>query len=189
MKISFATYSAFTILLILTLGVWLAKRSAQVEALVGNSIDTVENGNAGGSTNLKKIRDLPNKSAQVVNLSEKAYYEIVNGKSPLSLNQDVIKKRIKEGLLRMNAIGYKILRDGEVTTIKSAYHRLINGAVFMDGNYPLWGIEDEEYFVFSGRNGRENELAFKSGYAVKKSDGSIYRWFDLEYQPKSLSEK
>lgn len=180
MKIKVTAYLACAIFLMLVIGVRLPQWSAQEAAQGGVSIEKEGRKNTGDLPKLEKTREFP-KSVHDVDTPDDAYYEIVNGQNPLNLNRGVVEERIKDGLLRMNKIGYKILRDGEVATIQNAYQKLIEGAVFMGGNYPLWGIEDEEYFVFSGSNGRENDLAFKSGYAVKKADGSIYRWFDLDY--------
>lgn len=109
---------------------------------------------------------------------EKTDYRILGHENiPLNLRKKTMLGRIENGIKSMNIVEYKVYHDGEILTMEKAYERLIGSLSFLEGKFPIWGVEIDSFFVFSGRTGTDSKLVFKYGYAVKKENGRIYMWF------------
>lgn len=107
-----------------------------------------------------------------------ADYQILGHENmPLDLDRKTLMDRIDNGITSMEIVELKVYPDSEVLIMEKAYERLIGSLSFIDGKFPIWGVDRDSYFVFSGRSGTSPDLAFKYGYAIKKENGRIYRWF------------
>lgn len=98
--------------------------------------------------------------------------------SALQIKRKDIEARIQQGLITKE-IATKILPDEKIDTIEDAYKRLIHGSIFINSDYPIWGVENELYFVFSGFQNTPKDLVFKNGYAIKKDTGEIYLYANI----------
>jgi hypothetical protein len=106
------------------------------------------------------------------------YYKVFGPKRiPMNIPKDIVIERINDGLEKLITDRPKMLPDEEVLSIEVAYKRIVGGVIFLGGIFPEWGADHGDYFVFSGQSNVRKELAFKYGYAVKKEDGRIYRWW------------
>lgn len=116
---------------------------------------------------LKRQRSIPEK---------KRFYENIGPFSvPLEMDEKQVMHRVKAGLKRLEK-GTLPTEDKPMPNLREAYGRLVRDEIFMDNNFPVWGIECEEYFVFSGHRGCDPQLVFQYGFAVRKDDGRIFKW-------------
>lgn len=105
------------------------------------------------------------------------YYEIVGPSStPLELSEEQVMGRVAAGLKRLKS-GTSSTDDKPMPNLREAFRRLVHDEVFMDRNFPIWGIECEEYFVYSGYPDCDPRTPFEYGYAVRKADGKIFQWW------------
>jgi len=93
---------------------------------------------------------------------------------PIELERGIVIDRIDKGLKILQR-GTIRTSDREILSIDDAYHQLTHNEVFME--LPSWGIEMDQYFVFSGDRDCDVQMAFSYGYAVRKDDGQIFRWW------------
>ena len=123
-------------------------------------------------------RESPEKGPPGSTDAEKGVFIQSFGEShdPPDLSRKTVFERISAAKPSMD-IQAQMLPDEKVENITDAYKRLMKGAVFMDGSEPTWGVEDSDYFYFSGSRLKQAAAdAYFFGYAIKRDNGRVYRW-------------
>ncbi len=105
------------------------------------------------------------------------YHIFGSEKTSIDIPKNIVMERIDDGLSKLMSDKPKMLPDEEVQSIEVAYKRIIRGVIFQGVTFPEWGVDHGDYFVFSGQPNLRKELAFRYGYAVRKENGRIYRWW------------
>ena len=108
---------------------------------------------------------------------QKTYYEIVGQSTErLEMDESLAIHRVRRGLGCLQR-GTFVTEAKRMSDLGEAYKHLINNEVFMDSKFPIWGKDSEGYFAFSGYPNCDQKAAFRSGYAVKKNDGRVFKWW------------
>jgi len=106
------------------------------------------------------------------------FYKILGPrKVPMDIPERIVFERINKGVSEMEMETNVVRLNEEIPTIEAAFKRMIGTMSFNGGIFPEWGVDHGDYFVFSGQPNMRKELAFKYGYAVKKENGRLYRWW------------
>jgi len=120
------------------------------------------------SKNFSEIKNKSNpnqasKSRQLNPKTEKnTYYEIVGqSEERLEMDESLALNRVRRGLSRLQR-GTFVTEAKRMSNLGEAYKHLINNEVFMDSKFPIWSIDSEGYFTFSGYQNCNQKAAFLS---------------------------